>query len=368
MRKILLSVFCAAASVAVSTAADAESSVSISGYLKMSVERLQLGDSAKSPSGETRVADNSSRIYFRVTEDLGSGLAAIGQLEFRPGIDSGTLTAAGADYVGLQSKSLGAIKLGRLDLHYFNEPSEIRSRAGSYKASPVSLLVYAGGGGTAIANDGRTPNVVAYESPRWSGFSVNGAYSSSPAGNEADIGSGIRSGRAWNVVPSFGGENFLVGYSYWSSKNDAGGDTVATGDQRSDRLFGWYRWSGFKVGIAWDKSKIKGATTGAELSNRTAWSLPVQYSWGRHTVYAHYTRAGDDKAIAGPDGAKMWAVAYNYDLSKRTAIGLTYAKIRNQSGAFYNLDNSAGGNGSPSGAVAPGEDPSLWAFTLFHSF
>jgi predicted porin len=367
MKKATPLAFCAVA-FAVSAVAHAQPSVTISGYLKMSLERLKIGDTAKSPSSETRVADNSSRIYFRVTEDLGSGLAAIGQIEFRPGIDSGALSAAGANYIGLQSKRMGALKVGRLDLHYFNEPSEIRSKAGSYKATPISLLAYAGGGGTAIASDSRTPNTVGYESPRWNGFAVTGAYSSSPAGAESDIGSGIRAGRAWNLVPSFAGEDFLVGYSYWSSKNDAGGDTVATGDQRGDRLFGWYRWGGFKIGAAWDKSKIKGATTGMGLSNRTVWSIPVQYSWGRNTVYAHFTRAGNDKAIAGQDGAKMWALAYNYDLSKRTAVGLTYTKIRNQAGAFYNLDNSAGGNGSPSGAVIAGEDPSLWAISIWHSF
>ena len=37
----------------------------------------------------------------------------------------------------------------------------------------------------------------------------------------------------------------------------------------------------------------------------------------------------------------MWAVAYAYDFSRRTSVGLTYAKINNDEAAFYNLWNSA---------------------------
>jgi hypothetical protein len=64
----------------------------------------------------------------------------------------------------------------------------------------------------------------------------------------------------------------------------------------------------------------------------------------------------------------MLALAYTYDLSKRTSLGLTYAKITNDAGAFYNLYNSAAAQGSASAAVAPGEDPRIWSFGLKHAF
>ena len=343
----------------------AQSSVTITGYFKMSVEQLKLGNTAKAPSSEMRVADNSSRIYFRIVEDLGGGLSAIGQLELRPTLDSGALAGTGANWVGLRSAGLGSLKLGRADLHYNNEPSNIRARSGSFKASPISLLAFAGGGGSPIASNSRTANVVLYESPAWNGFAVAAAYSSNPTGAEADIASAARKGSAWNLHPNYRGSNFNVGYSYWRQKADGAG---AGSDQRSDRLYGAYRWRGFEVGLAWDNSKIENGSTGARTSARKAWSVPLQYAWGPHTVYAHYTRARDDSMTAGKDGAKMWAVAYNYDLSKRTAIGLSYARIGNDAAAAYNLDGSAGANGSPSGALLAGEKPRLWAFTLYHAF
>jgi predicted porin len=353
------------AALAVPALALAQPTVAISGYLKMSIEQLQLGNSAKSPSGEVRLADNSSRIYFRFAEDLGGGLAALGQYEMRLGIDTGALAGTGASWVGLRSARLGTVKFGRADLHYANEPSKIRSRSGSWKASPISLLSFAGGGGSAIASAARTPNVVLYDSPVWSGWALLAAYSSSPAGADADIGSGARKGSGWNVHPSYRSGNFNLGYSYWKQKADGAG---AGSDQRGDRLYGAYQWGGFELGAAWDSAKIDNGSTGARTSSRTAWSIPLQYASGPHTVYAHYTKARDDKATAAADGARMWAFAYNYDLSKRTALGLSYARIRNDAGAFYNLDGSAGANGSPSGAVLAGENPRLWAFTVFHAF
>jgi hypothetical protein len=62
----------------------------------------------------------------------------------------------------------------------------------------------------------------------------------------------------------------------------------------------------------------------------------------------------------------MIALAYVFDLSKRTSVGLTYAKIDNNSGAAYNFHNiSAGGANN---LVANGEDPRLIALTVRHAF
>jgi hypothetical protein len=55
-----------------------------------------------------------------------------------------------------------------------------------------------------------------------------------------------------------------------------------------------------------------------------------------------------------------------YDLSKRTSVGLTYAKINNGTLAAYNFHNiSAGGLNN---AVNNGESPRLVALTVRHAF
>jgi predicted porin len=298
-----------------------------------------------------------------VVEDLGGGLQAIGQYDFRGTIDIGGLSAAGNDHVGLRSKTWGRIFLGRQDLHYFNRESDLTTR-GSLRADSISLLAYAGGGTVAIANASRTSNVVHYTTPNWGGFTLIAAYSSQPNGNtqDADLGSAVRKGRGWNLNPNFQGSNWQIGYSYWSAKADAG----AVPDQRADRLYGSYAWGGFKVGLAWDKSRLR-AVGGSDIARRTVWSLPVSYSWGAHSIHAHYDRAGDDKVMAGDEKARMFAISYAYDLSKRTSAAITYARINNNSGANYNFFTNVG-LGLAGAGPAPGVDPRMWGVTLRHQF
>jgi predicted porin len=342
----------------------AQSSVTLSGVIKASFEQVHFSQSAKAQRTEQRVADESSRILFNVTEDLGGGLAAIVQIDWRLTTDVGADAAAGNNFVGLRSRRLGTFTIGRHDLHYHNSPTEIASKGASYKAQNLALLAFAGGGGTAIAGNTRTTNALRYDSPRWEGFAITAAYSTNAAAPEADLGSGVRKGRAWNLVPSYTAKQWQVGWSLWNSKPDA----FAGADQKGDRLWGYYVLGGLKLGVAWDRAKFIAGATGTVTSRRTAWSIPARYTTGAHNFYAEYSRARDDQATAVGDGARMLALAYAYDLSKRTSIGLSYARITNDAGAVYNLYNSAGGQGSPSATVAPGEDPRIVSLGLRHAF
>lgn len=349
----------------------AQSSVTISGFFKGGLEATKYSGRAGNNS-QWAVVDDSSRLIFNVIEDLGGGLQAIGQYDVRIGLDTGAIAANGNNHVGLRSKAWGRIFVGRQDLHYFNRESDLTTR-GTLRADSISILAFAGGGFTPIAGATRTANVFHYTTPNWGGFTVIAAGSTNAKAGDADIGSGTRKGRAFNLNPNFQGPNFQVGYSYWTGKDDASTSTTLTGanntiggDQRGDRLYGSYRFGGFKLGLAWDKSKIKAAGGGATLSNRTSWSFPMSYSWGNHSIHAHYDRAGDDRAMGGDERAKMIALSYAYDLSKRTSASLTYALINNNSGAVYNLFTAVSLGGGV--VTAPGEDPRVWALTLRHQF
>jgi len=364
MNKRLLAVAVAGA-LAAPAAAFAQSSVTISGLFKGGFESVKYNGQAAGNTSVSGVVDDSSRIIFNVVEDLGGGLQAIGQYDFRGTIDVGGLSAAGNDHVGLRSKTWGRIFVGRQDIHYFNRESDLTTR-GSLRADSISLLAYAGGGTVAIANASRTPNIVHYTTPNWGGFTLIAAYSSNPlpasTTQDADLGSAVRKGRAWNLNPNFQGSNWQIGYSYYSGKADAG----AAADQRGDRLYGSYAWGGFKVGLAWDKSRLR-AVGGGDTSRRTVWSLPVSYSWGAHSIHAHYDRAGDDKVMGGDEKARMFAISYAYDLSKRTSAAVTYARINNNSGANYNFFTNVG-LGLAGAAPAPGVDPRMWGVTMRHQF
>jgi predicted porin len=311
----------------------------------------------------------------------------------------------------MNQKVWGRVFFGRQDLHYGGRESYLTDK-GDLKADSISLLAYAAGGIQAVANATRTPNVIVYDTPNWGGFSVRGAYSFNPhAASEADINSPVRRGYAWNLQPIFSAANWTIGYSYWKSKQDnntaANGTTLATcfpggvatpsaacttgivgiaaaADQRADRLFGSVMGSGFRCGRAWDKSKLEAgpntaaggtvllAPSGTKISDRQVWSIPLSYTWGNSEVHFHYDQANNDKgqAFSGSDSkAKMWAISYQYSLSKRTSLAVQYAQINNGSAAAYNFFTSAAATiGSPSGAINFGEDPRLFSGTIRHAF
>lgn len=359
--------------LAAPVAAMAQSSVTISGVFKESLDKYTISNGgAARPAGanlsEWRITDNSSRVIFGITEDLGGGMSAIGQLDMRPMLDAaGGSVDGGNDWVGVRSTSWGTVTLGRHDLHYGKQPDDIASKAGALMAASVSLMDFTFNG-KAIANATRTNNVIRYDSPNWSGFAFTAAVSQNPGGTEADLNSAVSNGHAYTVNPSYTTGNFGLGWSYWNQKADGGG---ASSDQKSNVFYGYWTGGGFKVGAAVNKSKVE-SNTGVAFADRTNWTIPVSWTSGPHNVYAHYTKAGKDKVgVAGvtdDTDAKMIALAYVYDLSKRTSVGVTYAKIDNKTNAAYNFFTNTGGLGSANSTLTAGEDGQLLSFTVRHAF
>ena len=233
-------------------------------------------------------------------------------------------------------------------------------------ATAVSLMDFTYNG-QAIANATRTNNVIRYDSPNWSGFAFTAAYSTNSPTQDSDLTSTVRKGNAYTANPSYTAGNFGVGYSYWKQKADGGGTGA---DQTSNVLYGYWKAGGFKIGGAVNKSKTETvAATGSTPSvDRTNWTIPLSWTSGSHNVYAHYTKAGKDKVGGDGTDAKMYAVAYVYDLSKRTSVGVTYAKIDNNSAAMYNFFTNTGALGSAGSTATAGEDPQLIQFTVRHAF
>jgi len=387
MNKKLLAVAVASA-LAVPVTASAQ--VTISGIFKVGISNISTGGTEtpnRANSSQLRVDDNSSRILFNVTEDLGGGLAAIGQLDLRFAPDQAGAApqnnpiGSGNTYVGLRSNSWGTISLGRWDLHYGNQPDDLASKAGALMASSVSLMDFQLNGTgaaqtAAVANATRTANVIKWDSPTWGGFAVTAAYSTSPlaASSEGDMavtaaGTKPDGGDGMNLKATFTGANWQIGGSMWNAKAEANTAATAPWEQSSTAFWGYIRFGGFKVGAAMNQATLTN-NVGVDTSDRTSVTLPVSYTTGPHNFYAHYTMAQEDKAtqFTGLDTkAKMMAFAYVYDLSKRTSVGLTYAQIDNGANANYNFF-TGGSLGSADANPGRGEDLSLIQATLRHAF
>jgi predicted porin len=155
-------------------------------------------------------------------------------------------------------------------------------------------------------------------------------------------------------------------------------------DQRSTRAWVGYTFAmGLKVGLGWDRSgydnHIFGAAKGVGSGNasRSAWMIPVSYTFGPHAIYGTYARAGSasGSAIAATTGgdykATLWTIGYDYAFSKRTSVGVFYTKLNNN----LNAAGTAGGaydlfglGASGATTTRMGEDARQWYLGMAHSF
>lgn len=357
----------------VSGGAFAQSNVTISGLVRMSVEQYKLSNvlPANTASTENRVSDQSSMLVFTGREDLGGGMYAGFVFDNRWAPDLGAGSISGNSNINIGG-SWGRLAMGRNDLHY-------GSAIESYKAYTLQNIlsngIFAQVNGNAIANATRTPNVVMYDSPNMSGFTAKVAMSSSFRATE---GSGVRAaaaadpgkGKATNVALNYANGPIKAGYSYWSGKTEGGtGATLATGDQRGDTLqFGYTFPMGLAIGLGWNKSKID--TTAGNMS-RTAWLIPVSYAFGANTVNFTYGKAanstGNFLANNTDTGATGVTLAYSYSMSKRTNVGVSYTKLNNKAAGTYDLFG-LGANGGTSTAANPGADVTQMSLNMNHSF
>ncbi len=353
MKKTLIAL---AALAAVGTAS-AQSTVTLSGILKGGVAQTKFtGGAAAAVNGSgMAVSDGSSRFILSGSEDLGGGLRANFQIDNRFRLDdnggapSSNPVGTGNSFIGL-SGNFGNVQLGKLDTHYCQGADSNGSRATSLQASSCTLLGYmmVGGASTAIAQQTRTTNALRYTTPTMSGFNAVVTYSTAqgatanPGGAEGAVGDAGK-GRAVAAALNYAAGPVRAGLSMWNSTQEnrvAGAALAGTygGDQSAYSLMGDYNFGMGTVGLSYDRSTVTAGVIGGATTDtkRTAWSLPVTFQLGAGTLLATYTSSGNVTGVAD-SGAKMWSVGYDYPLSKRTTVGVSYVRLNNNTNALYNL-------------------------------
>ena len=405
MKKKLLAVAVAGA-LSAPGLASAQSSVTISGFVKGSFDQFSIGNAASARAGnssETRVSDHSSRIIFNMTEDLGGGLKAIGQFDLRFSLDaqariqsdytSATTTAtmtpttnplsSGNNHVGLAG-NWGSVKFGRQDIYYVDTASVMP--ASVHIGSTNQPLFHS----LAPMSASRTPNLAWYESPRMGGVRAVVAYSTNPlaasGGNqvENDLGTNNRKGSGvyGKIDANIGNANVFL--SVVKANTDYTGGTMATtngsysatngttNNQRGTTIGGTYNFGGgLKAGLGWSSERAVPVSAASSIQKATATMASVAYTTAAHTIGYEYTRLGDrtdsGTSMAGT-GAKGSLFAYDYALSKRTNIGATYYTLANSSaasiGPFYQTNNTFGGQF----ATQNGEKYTITSVVLRHAF
>lgn len=308
----------------------AQSSVTLYGIVDTAVERASNGAGVS----VTRLVSgqgSASRLGFRGTEDLGGGLRAIFSLEAAINVDSGSGSAAGGglmfnrqSWVGLAG-NWGQVTFGR----------QFRPEARAvFGMDPFDAGSVASPPNTYANTVFRSDNAIVYETPRMAGFVGRVMYA---FGERA----GGVSGALDDVGASLQYYNgpLYVAYGYDSLRN-----ATATGRRKWNSLGGSYDFGVAKLYGAY-RTREESVANIDEANYWVGVGVPI----GALTLQATVGQVNDKTALNR--NAKGYSVGAEYLLSKRTDLYMRYAKLRNENGATFGLDNGVNGP-SPKSMVA----------------
>ncbi len=352
MKKSLLAV---AVLGAFAGAASAQSSVTLFGVVDLSANQIKNGATTAKYLASNQL--NSNRLGFRGTEDLGGGLTAGFWLE--AGMNNATGNAGGGSgnvapsetaassqlfnrrsTVSLTSR-MGEVRLGRdYDPSFWNTVFfDVNGANGLGQG--LNLISSLGSGATSIA---RTNNSIGYFLPSGLGGIYGQAQVAAPEGAPGNNYRGARLGYAAGPV------DVAVGYGITKT---VGGDfkmqnVGASYNFGVAKLLGYYNRNSY--------GQLK----------QNVYEVSASVPLGQGEFRASYAKADASGNTAGgvstnANDAKLASVGYIYNLSKRTALYTTYAKISNSGTAAFSI--LPGSLGSASGRESSG-----YNFGVRHSF
>jgi len=198
-----------------------------------------------------------------------------------------------------------------------------------------------------ILGNTRSSNVVRYDSVLFKpsdndllqfslAFSKNAAGAQNVYKSVVD-GTTYEGGETVYAKVLYNGYGFSASGSYLDQKFQGVLTTAANTELKATRLGLSYKWMGIKLGVVYDSSDmLNGLNTAGVLSDakRNVLEVPLSYSFGDHAVYATYTKAGNTSSITNT-GAKQMNFVYDYALTKRAFVGISYTKIDNDAQALY---------------------------------
>lgn len=287
------------------SAAHAQSSVTAFGLLDVSAGTSKAPGSSASVKGVDSGKMTTSHVGFRGSEDLGGGLSALFQLESFLRADAGLNGRFTGDnfwarnaLVGLSSKELGTIKIGRNTTTLFVSALNFNAFGDSFGYSPTIRHIFSS---NTVTGDSGWSDSVLYTTPNFSGFTGSAFVA-------AGEGSGGR-----NVAASGTYVSGPLGASlvYQSVKKDNGSTPV-------DDTKVWLGSGSYDFGVVKVFAQYAKATNDTRRIDYKISELGAAVPIGQGKLLAQY---GQIRQSAGA-GRKTWSVGYDYWLSKRTDIYL----------------------------------------------
>jgi GBP family porin len=339
-------------------------SVTIYGRVDVGLQRIDNGTKHNNVDSGTYTA---SRLGFRGTEDLGGGLSALFFMETGIGADVGTAQGGSrffnrGAYVGLSSKSLGTVTLGRQYVPIF-WPFLFADDAG-----PLRLHGY-----SAVQSVQRS-NFLKVSQAALTTPVANGTLASGAGGiYSVGITSAFENNLVVYKTPSFGGLTITGAVGAPEGYTDAGKVFGANAEYRSGPLYlgaGWNRKTGI-VAAPGARQKVSEAVLGGMYSitpQLNLWSNA--HSWKFETGASSADLSGHDFMVGASyktSSGQLWAnyarksvgscnacdsngfgLSYHHSLSKRTELYASYGNVSNDTNSANSLNGftpvSAGGS------------------------
>jgi predicted porin len=318
---------------AIAGAAQAHSSVKLYGLINTDVGQYQ---EAGSPKLKGMKSGNMATSFWGIggAEELGGGTKAIFAMEGFFLADSGSQGRFNGDnffarsaYVGL-SGDWGLVKMGRNTNLTFLSLLLFNSFGDSFGFSPTILHYFTDGRGFSarLQGDSGWSNSITYASPKFAGFQVNvqGAFSEGSTNGSPSYGG--------NVIYNAGGP-FSATVSYQTVGTGAG---VVVNQQKENT---WTAGAAYDFGFAkffvqYGKIKDKQYATENKIWDVSA-SVPVTPKSSVLLAYGHSKL----NTVVTPK-RKTASVAYDYFLSKRTDVYVTYMNDKLPDAALYATGNT----------------------------
>lgn len=373
-----------------SASAFAQSQVGISGLLDSALTTVRTKDAAGRTVKRTGIFSSgmsSNFLRFDGREDLGNGLYSTFRLELGLNSDSGLGLATNTNnqrsgagpaangltfnrwaYVGLGSRSFGEVRAGRVYTAAFENftPFDPFLTNGVGSSSPVSLRLGLKNTQTAL----NVSNAIEYLTPGYGqGFFARAtmALGENPSDGSLAGSNPRRGGNHEAVRVGYAKGPLAVAYSVGLTHNTAG--PTPTGNNAGDYLntnlaarydLGWVKLFGQYVteklegasaaggnltGVATHEAKTRSFLLGASIP-AGAGNIKLSYVNGKLT----------DNIGTTPEKGRLFAVGYDYSLSKRTTLYAAYSHVGNNAVGNYGLSSVflTPGRGQSSSGLAVG--------------
>ncbi len=301
MKKALLPVAILAALPAVALA-----DVTIYGRANVSVDLLNDGDDYS----ELVMSSNSSRLGFRTNRELEGGLTAILQVEQEIDFsDSGASWASRDTFVGLRG-GFGTFRLGKFDTPF----KAARGPANLFGDQVGDMRNFTRAGNARF--DERTPNTIHYQTAAFSGFRVNVAYS-------------LHEGRDSRGLDD---EAISLSLTYTEGPFDFAAAYEKFGDQASRGGRDAFR---FAASYKIDALTLVGFYQSADHNNNAfdsnVFGVGASYAIDdKNTFKAQFFNRSADPANSD---SSMFALGYEYRLSRPLRLYVNYARVTNDDNA-----------------------------------